>query len=193
MAVTPRDEPPASLDVAAGIGFSESPTLRRTAAREHARSAATAPHGQPEEATHRNATDSHGADPDVDQQAAVTAVAVVLRPDWQRPISPPPRRALLGRDPEPEPGEEPAVLLTVDDPQLSVSKTHLSLTFDGVAVWICDRGSTNGTTLVTPQGVRLRCAPGDVVRAEPGSVVFLGERRLEVAAATAADVTVRRL
>lgn len=64
---------------------------------------------------------------------------------------------LLGRAPSPRHGEHAAVCLPIPDP--SVSKTHLALGREGEAVWVEDRGSTNGTVIVDARGHRIPMEP----------------------------------
>ena len=47
-------------------------------------------------------------------------------------------------------------------------------------VYVVDRGSTNGSRVTGMSGVSKRCAPGDPVQVEPGSIVSFGDHWLEV-------------
>jgi hypothetical protein len=87
---------------------------------------------------------------------------------------------LLGRNPQPRPGEEGAELIKVADESRTVSKSHLALGLDEAGLFVTDRGSTNGSTVTTLDGVRTRCAPGEVVQVSDGSVVTMGDRWLKV-------------
>jgi uncharacterized RDD family membrane protein YckC len=87
---------------------------------------------------------------------------------------------LLGRNPQPRPGEEGAELIKVADESRTVSKSHLALGLDESGLFVTDRGSTNGSTITTLEGVRTRCAPGEVVQVSDGSVVTMGDRWLKV-------------
>lgn len=73
---------------------------------------------------------------------------------------------LIGRDPEPAPGEHVDALVRLDDPQRLLSKTHAAFGQDADGVWVADRGSRNGTQLVSPGG--------DVVDAGARAVVPMG-------------------
>lgn len=84
---------------------------------------------------------------------------------------------LVGRDPAPGPGEDGAALVRVDDPQRSVSKTHLSLQAADGVVWVVDRFSTNGVDLVEDGRVR-RADAGTPTVLRDGVVVRFGDRRL---------------
>lgn len=92
--------------------------------------------------------------------------------------------ALLGRNPQPLPGEPVDLLVPINDLSRSVSKTHATLRWDGHLLWVTDRGSTNGTAVRSMQGHR----PADQgeVPAAPGETVEVGDRTffVEPAAAT---------
>jgi uncharacterized RDD family membrane protein YckC len=87
---------------------------------------------------------------------------------------------LLGRNPQPRPGEEGAELVKLTDESRTVSKSHLALGLDEGGLYVSDRGSTNGSTVTTLDGARTRCAPGEVVQVPHGSVVTMGDRWLKV-------------
>lgn len=87
---------------------------------------------------------------------------------------------LIGRDPEGAGADAHAVLVPVADPELSVSKTHLSAGGSGGSFWVCDRGSTNGTTVEAADGTTTALRPGERVAVEPGVVVRFGKRRFVV-------------
>lgn len=87
---------------------------------------------------------------------------------------------LLGRDPEPRRGEAVEHLVVVDDPTRSVSKTHLEFGVDGDALWVCDRGSTNGSRVVRPDGQEHHCPPGERVQVTGGSTLWVGDHRVRV-------------
>lgn len=87
---------------------------------------------------------------------------------------------LLGRDPEPRAGEDVAHLVPVDDPQRSLSKTHLQFGVDEHGFWVRDRGSTNGTAVRTPNGARQPCPPGTTVQVSAGSTLLLGDSEVRV-------------
>jgi uncharacterized RDD family membrane protein YckC len=85
---------------------------------------------------------------------------------------------LLGRNPQPRPGEEGAELIKVADESRTVSKSHLALDVDARGLFVVDRGSTNGSTVTTADGHVARCVPGDAVRVDEGSVVSMGDHWL---------------
>lgn len=87
-------------------------------------------------------------------------------------------RTLIGRDPEPAPGEQATDLVAIVDPSSSVSKTHLVVGFENDTVWIADRHSTNGTTVVDLTQTEHAITPGEWVSVEPGTQVRIGSRLL---------------
>lgn len=87
---------------------------------------------------------------------------------------------LLGRNPQPQPGEEDAQLIKLADETRTVSKSHLGIGQDLDGLFVVDRGSTNGSTVTTPDGLSTRVPTGDVVRVEAGSVVSIGDHWLRI-------------
>lgn len=94
---------------------------------------------------------------------------------------------LLGRNPQPQPGEEDAQLIKLADQTRTVSKSHLAAGVNGSGAYVVDRGSTNGSTVTAPNGSATRCRPGDVVSVEPGSIVSMGDHWLEMSRRPVAD------
>lgn len=90
------------------------------------------------------------------------------------------RLTLIGRHPEPTAddtaryGTSAIRLVAVVDTERLVSKTHLALGVDADGVWAVDRGSTNGTVLVTASG-RLAMTPGEVVRIAEATTFDIGD------------------
>lgn len=87
---------------------------------------------------------------------------------------------LIGRNPAPAAGRTVEHLIAVNDPGRSVSKTHLEVGLGPEGFWILDRGSTNGTCTVSPDGVRAEVAPGAPVAVPVASTVEFGDRRFRV-------------
>jgi len=85
---------------------------------------------------------------------------------------------LIGRAPTPAGGDDGAGLLPVNDPSLSVSKTHLAVGVDRSGVWVQDRNSTNGSWLDEGVGQLRRLEPGIRTPVPPGTRVMIGERVL---------------
>lgn len=83
---------------------------------------------------------------------------------------------LLGRNPQPEPGEQFEHLVVLHDPGRSVSKTHLEFGHEDGWFWVLDRYSGNGSVLRQPELAPVRCEPGRRYRAARGSRIDIGEQ-----------------
>ncbi|BDV29703.1 RDD family protein [Microbacterium terricola] len=88
---------------------------------------------------------------------------------------------LIGRDPVPGAGEEGALAIPLADPQRLMSKTHLAFGQDAEGLWVIDRGSRNGTQLLSPGGEVVEATPGERVRVPEGWVVQVGGRSFTAA------------
>jgi hypothetical protein len=88
--------------------------------------------------------------------------------------------ALIGRDPEPTEDDPEAGLVSLIDPEMSVSKTHASFGVDDEGLWFLDRYSTNGTSMQAPGGERVGLEPGVATPIPPGSEVWIGRRHLRI-------------
>jgi uncharacterized RDD family membrane protein YckC len=108
--------------------------------------------------------------------ADATALALVLDTGERVPLTGP---GLIGR--RPVPGAETwAHLVRVDDPEQSVSSTHLEFWPAAGALDVLDRGSTNGTVLIDPAGKPWSLPPGQPARVAAGWTLVLGRRRIAV-------------
>jgi len=87
---------------------------------------------------------------------------------------------LLGRNPQPKAGEEDAQLIKIADETRTVSKSHLAVGVDANGVYVVDRGSTNGSTVSTTNGMSSRCRAGEMVRVGDGAIVSIGDHWLEI-------------
>jgi uncharacterized RDD family membrane protein YckC len=87
---------------------------------------------------------------------------------------------LLGRNPQPKAGEEDAQLIKIADETRTVSKSHLAVGVDAGGVYVVDRGSTNGSTVSTTNGMSSRCKPGEMVRVGEGAIISIGDHWLEI-------------
>lgn len=86
---------------------------------------------------------------------------------------------LIGRSPVAEEGAEHPVFAWPDLSR-SISKTHALFEWSGTVLWITDLASTNGTTLVAPDGARQPLVSGLRGAAAPGWSIRLGERTVDV-------------
>lgn len=88
--------------------------------------------------------------------------------------------AIVGRGPEPRPGEEVSHRVALSSSDMSLSKTHaqFQVAADGTLV-VMDRGSTNGTTLIRQGAARALGArrPAALVH---GDKVKFGDRTMDV-------------
>jgi hypothetical protein len=85
------------------------------------------------------------------------------------------RPVVLGRDPAPDPARPGAAPIPLQDPARSVSKTHALVEVVDDRVMITDLHSTNGTRVLTAEGLVHELEPGLATRAESGATVLLGE------------------
>lgn len=87
---------------------------------------------------------------------------------------------LIGRRPQAGPGERIAHLVAVDDPGRSLSRTHAAFGIDGDELWVQDRGSANGTVVVSADGTTTRAFPGARVPVPEDGRIEAGERTITV-------------
>jgi pSer/pThr/pTyr-binding forkhead associated (FHA) protein len=88
-----------------------------------------------------------------------------------------PGTTLVGRAPAARAGERIDHTLAVEDP--TMSKTHVSVRVTAAGVWVTDRASTNGTTVVTGRGEE-RLGAWQETRVPAGSRVRAGATVLAV-------------
>lgn len=89
---------------------------------------------------------------------------------------------LMGRRPANRADGAQHPLYAWADLSRTLSKTHALLTWSGSLLWVTDLGSANGTTLVTPEGERMRLVAGTPTAAASGCTVELGDRAFGVRA-----------
>jgi hypothetical protein len=83
---------------------------------------------------------------------------------------------LVGRAPTPKPDQTVIHLVAIADPTRSVSKTHLEFGLEAGELWVMDRGSTNGSSLL-PRGGEMRwIPPGQRAAVQDGDMVCFGHR-----------------
>jgi len=93
-------------------------------------------------------------------------------------VSEPGRSLLVGRNPQPKPGETVEVLFAVRDPQRQISKTHARIDVaDDGTITVTDRGSTNGTDINFHASSRL-AEPGRAVVVPIGAILGIGAAHL---------------
>jgi len=86
---------------------------------------------------------------------------------------------VVGRDPQ---GDVPHVV-AIDDPARSLSKTHLAFgPGEAGTLWVVDRGSTNGTVVVRPDGSAATLPAGARAVVAAGWSLRIGERTVRVEA-----------
>jgi hypothetical protein len=85
------------------------------------------------------------------------------------------RAVVLGRDPASDPARPGAAPIPLQDPARSVSKTHALVEVVDDRVLITDLHSTNGTRVLTADGLVHELEPGLATGAESGTTVLLGE------------------
>jgi len=84
----------------------------------------------------------------------------------------------LGRSPV---ATEPSdMLVTVQDQEMTVSKTHLRLEHSRGRTWVTDGGSTNGSDLLDDEGGVTTLAPGNRVLLDEGVRVRIGNRAFTI-------------
>ena len=89
-------------------------------------------------------------------------------------------RALVGRNPQARARESADQLIALGNSDRSVSKTHAVLEASRGGIDVSDRGSTNGTLIVTAAGETLACEPDVPVFAPVGSCIRVGSFELRV-------------
>jgi pSer/pThr/pTyr-binding forkhead associated (FHA) protein len=81
---------------------------------------------------------------------------------------------LIGRNPQPRPGESVDGLIAIGAWEKSVSKTHAILVPHPDGITVRDRGSSNGSWVIRADGTETRCAPGEDVVVRAGDRIRLG-------------------
>jgi len=90
-------------------------------------------------------------------------------------------RIIIGRDPQRVRREDAyARLVSVDDPANTVSDTHISINFQDHQLFVEDRGSMNGSAVISPQGEQTLLAHATPVQVYNGWTVVFGTRRAQV-------------
>lgn len=104
-------------------------------------------------------------------------------------------RGVIGRNPQ-DPraagsqgvSEPLAHVIPLEDPQRSISKTHLEFGLAGTSFWVTDLHSTNGVHIIDSHGER-RLDPGVSTVVPPGTTVRFGERTFTLGPAAPGPAT----
>lgn len=72
-------------------------------------------------------------------------------------------------------------LIDYADTTMSISKTHLSFGLEDGRLWLTDRRSTNGSSLIRAGSAQRPINTAVRTFVEPGDLIALGERRIWVA------------
>lgn len=88
----------------------------------------------------------------------------------------------VGRRPADAHAAPLAHAVAIDDPSRSISKLHLVFGPEPSGLWLIDRGSTNGTVLMSPDGSLSALPAGARAHIGPGWSVRFGERSFRVEA-----------
>jgi hypothetical protein len=89
--------------------------------------------------------------------------------------------ALVGRRPSVDDGDDIDQVVTIDDPDRSVSKSHFTAGWDDGEFWIMDRDSGNGTTVYHANGqTSVRLNPGAAHTLDDGDRVAIGDQAFTV-------------
>jgi pSer/pThr/pTyr-binding forkhead associated (FHA) protein len=71
-------------------------------------------------------------------------------------------------------------VIALDDPEKSISKTHLEFGVTAGRLWVVDLDSTNGTRVFNLEGGVRQLKPGQRETVEPGETVQFGDRYFTV-------------
>ncbi|MBO0920457.1 RDD family protein [Cellulomonas sp. zg-ZUI222] len=94
-------------------------------------------------------------------------------------------RGLVGRGPRAEDGQDILHVVVLSDAARSLSRVHAEFgpepgEDEGAAIWVSDRGSTNGTVVVDPAGAARVLPAGARAVVRAGWTVRLGDREARV-------------
>ncbi|GAA3659456.1 FHA domain-containing protein [Microbacterium marinilacus] len=91
------------------------------------------------------------------------------------------RAGYIGRSPRaPEGAPRDSLLVTVPDPDRSMSRTHARFGVSAGTLWFEDLGSGNGSMLRLADGRSGPLTPHQRITVQPGMRIFLGDRTVEV-------------
>lgn len=87
---------------------------------------------------------------------------------------------VIGRNPASPAGSAPCATQSIEDPEMSVSKTHLWLSIIDGQLMIEDLGSSNGTVIASANGAHQVVQPGQRVAVPSDASVLIGNRSFRV-------------
>ena len=90
-----------------------------------------------------------------------------------------PAEAVVGR--RPQASDPSAQLIAIESASRALSRTHARIRLISGTVWVEDVGSANGSRLHTPDGAITKLMAGTPLAAPVGSVLELGEVRIDIA------------
>lgn len=92
------------------------------------------------------------------------------------------RTLIVGREPSVAPGESEADLVTIADPERSVSRSHLRFRVDGGRLLVEDLGSANGSAIIHSDGSQEPLRPGSATDVTTARSILFGaaEARIEL-------------
>ncbi|MET0784163.1 MAG: RDD family protein [Leifsonia flava] len=116
--------------------------------------------------------------PGADASAAETGALLLIFDTGQREQLPIPVAVNLGRNPSAT--DQGDRLISVRDPESTVSKTHLRLEHSRGRTWVTDNNSTNGTEIRSDDAASAPLLPGNRVLLDEGDRVRIGNRTFTV-------------
>ncbi|KQO96869.1 RDD family protein [Leifsonia sp. Leaf264] len=116
--------------------------------------------------------------PGGDAPAAETGALLLIFDTGQREQLPIPVAVNLGRNPSAT--DQGDRLISVRDPESTVSKTHLRLEHSRGRTWVTDNNSTNGTEIRSDDAASAPLLPGNRVLLDEGDRVRMGNRTFTV-------------
>lgn len=113
-----------------------------------------------------------------DTPASETGALLLIFDTGQREQLPIPVAVNLGRNPSAT--DQGDRLISVRDPESTVSKTHLRLEHSRGRTWVTDNNSTNGTEIRSDDAASAPLLPGNRVLLDEGDRVRMGNRTFTV-------------
>jgi uncharacterized RDD family membrane protein YckC len=124
------------------------------------------------------APSSGSSNGDQPRESSGTGTLLLVFDTGQREQLPIPVAVNLGRNPSKTEATDQQIV--INDPESTVSKTHLRLEHSRGNTWVTDGGSTNGTDLLLDDGTTRRLKKGERVLLDEGARVRVGNRAFTV-------------